>query len=234
MSIFETIKAAVSVPQAAAYYGMKIQRNNMTRCCFHDDHHYRPSPGTRPGAGYTWPLQAMACVSQASPDLMSSMKLNDTYYYCFACLEHGDVIDLVAQLYRESHYAAVQRIARDFGIGPNSPATAAAKPCLPCRNPDEKLCRSVLTDYEQLLMRWKQDYAPATADAPIDDRYVEACQMLPAVTDMIDALFQADAELRARVARQVVQDGTIPQLKARLDKLRKEVPDGSESPCAAA
>ncbi len=116
-----------------------------------------------------------------------------------------------------------------------SPFRLIAIPMIPPhRNPDEDLCRSVLTDYEQLLKRWKQDYAPATADAPIDDRYVEACQMLPAVTDMIDALFQADAELRARVARQVVQDGTIPQLKARLDKLRKEVPDGSESPCAAA
>ena len=203
MTIYTTIKAAVSVPQAAAYYGMNIQRNNMTRCCFHDDHH-------------------------------PSMKLNDTYYYCFACLEHGDVIDLVAQLHRESHYAAVQRIARDFGIDPNSPATAATKPRPPRHNPDEALCRSVLTDYEQLLKRWKRDYAPATADAPIDDRYVEACQMLPAVTDMIDALFQADAELRARVVRQVVQDGTISQLKARLDKMREEVPDGSESPCAAA
>ena len=203
MTVYETIKAAVSVPQAAAYYGMNIQRNNMTRCCFHDDHN-------------------------------PSMKLNDTYYYCFACLEHGDVIDLVAQLHRESHYAAVQRIARDFGIGPNTPASAAAKPHPPRRNSDEVLCRSVLTDYEQLLKRWKLDYAPATADAPIDDRYVEACQMLPAITEMIDVLFQADAELRARVVRQVVQDGTIPQLKARLDKMRKEVPDGSESPCAAA
>ena len=203
MNIYDTIKAAVSVPQAAAYYGMKIQHNYMTRCCFHDDHH-------------------------------PSMKLNDTYYYCFACLEHGDVIDLVARLHRESHYAAVQRIARDFGIGPNSPAPAAAKPHIPHRDPDEALCMSVLIDYEQLLKRWKHDYAPATADAPIDDRYVEACQMLPAVTDMIDTLFQADAELRARVVRQVVQDGTIPQLKARLDKLRKEMPDGSESPCAAA
>ena len=203
MTIYDTIKAAVSVPQAAAYYGMKIQRNNMTRCCFHDDHH-------------------------------PSLKLNDTYFYCFACLEHGDVIDLVARLHRESHYAAVQRIARDFGIGPNSPATAAAKPCLPRRNPDENLCRSVLTDYEQLLKRWKQDYAPATADAPIDDRYVEACQMLPAVTDMIDALFQADAELRARVVRQVVQNGTIPRLKERLDRLRKEAVDDNESPTAAA
>lgn len=203
MTIYDTIKAAVSVPQAAAYYGMKIQHNHMTRCCFHDDHH-------------------------------PSMKLNDTYYYCFACLEHGDVIDLVAQLHRESHYAAVQRIARDFGIDPNSPAPAEAKPYLPRRNPNEAFCRSVLTDYEQLLKRWKNDYAPTTADAPIDDRYVKACQILPAVTDMIDALFQADAELRARVVRQVVQNGTIPRLKERLDKLRKEVPDGKDSPAAAA
>lgn len=203
MTIYETIKAAVSVPQAAAYYGMKVQRNNMTPCCFHNDHH-------------------------------PSMKLNDTYSYCFACLEHGDVIDLVAQLHHECHYAAVQRIARDFGIGLNSPAPAAAKSRPPRRNPDEDLCRSVLTDYEQLLKHWKHDYAPATADASIDDRFVEVCQMLPAVTDIIDVLFQADADLRARVVQQVVQDGTILQLKERLDKLRKEVPDGKGSPASAA
>ena len=182
---------------------MKIQRNNMTRCCFHDDHH-------------------------------PSMKLNDTYFYCFACLEHGDVIDLVAQLHRESHYAAVQRIARDFGIDPNTPASAAAKPRLPRRNPDEDLCRSVLTDYEQLLKRWKNDYAPTTADAPIDDRFVEACQMLPSITAMTNILFLPDADLRARLVRKVMQDNTIPRLKERLDKLRKEVPNDEKSPCAAA
>ena len=203
MTIYETIKAAVSVPQAAAYYGMKIQRNNMTRCCFHDDHH-------------------------------PSMKLNDTYYYCFACLEHGDVIDLVAQLHRESHYAAVQRLARDFGIGPNTPAPAAAKPRLPRRNPDEALCRSVLTDYEQLLKRWKHDYAPATADAPIDDRFVEACQMLPSITAMTNILFLPDADLRTRLVQKVMQDNTIPRLKERLDKLRKEESDDYESTAAAA
>ena len=203
MTIYETIKAAVSVPQAAAYYGMKIQRNNMTRCCFHDD-------------------------------LNPSMKLNDTYYYCFACLEHGDVIDLVAQLHRESHYAAVQRIAKDFGIGPNSPAPAATRLRLPRRNPDEDLCRSVLTDYEQLLKRWKHDYAPATADAPIDDRFVEACQMLPSITAMTNILFLPDADLRARLVRKVMQDNTISQLKERLDNLREEEADDHESTAAAA
>ncbi len=202
MIIYKTIKEAVSVPQAAAYYGMKIQRNNMTCCCFHDDRH-------------------------------PSMKLNDTYFYCFACLEHGDVIDLVAQLHRESHNAAVQRIIRDFGIGPNTPAPAA-KPRIPRRDPDEALCMSVLTDYEHLLKRWKHDYAPATADSPIDDRFVEACQMLPLITAMTNILFLPDADLRARLVREVKQDNTIPRLKERLDKLREEMPDDEESPCAAA
>ena len=203
MTIYDTIKAAVSVPQAAAYYGMKIQRNNMTRCCFHDDHH-------------------------------PSMKLNDTYYYCFACLEHGDVIDLVAQLHRESHYAAVQRIAKDFGIGPNTPASAAAKPHTSQRDSAEALCMSILTDYEQLLKSWKQDYAPITADDPLDDRFVEACQMLPSITAMTNILFLPDADLRARLVQKVMQDNTIPRLKERLDKLRKEESDDYESTAAAA
>ena len=203
MNIYDTIKAAVSVPQAAVYYGMKIQRNNMTRCCFHDDHH-------------------------------PSLKLNDSYFYCFACLEHGDVIDLVAQLHRESHYAAVQRIARDFGIDPNTPAPAAAKPHIPRRDPDEALCMSVLIGYEQLLKRWKQDYAPATADTPIDDRFVEACQMLPSITAMTNILFLPDADLRARLVRKVMQDNTTSRLKERLDKLREEEADDHESTAAAA
>lgn len=203
MNIYDTIKAAVSVPQAAAYYGMKIQRNHMTCCCFHDDHH-------------------------------PSMKLNDTYYYCFACLEHGDVIDLVAQLHRESHYAAMHRIARDVGIGPNTPTPATAKPHIPRRDPDEALCMSVLTDHEQLLKRWKNDYAPASADSPIDDRFVEACQMLPSITAMTNILFLPDADLRTKLVQKVMQDNTILRLKERLDMLREEEADDHESTAAAA
>ena len=52
MSIFETIKAAVRVPQAAAYYGMKIQRNNMARCCFLLPTVEKPTAGWKdPGPG---------------------------------------------------------------------------------------------------------------------------------------------------------------------------------------
>ncbi len=39
MRLFETIKETVTVGQAAEYYGMKIRRNNMICCPFHNDHH---------------------------------------------------------------------------------------------------------------------------------------------------------------------------------------------------
>ena len=39
MRLFETIKETVTVGQAAEYYGMKIGRNNMICCPFHNDHH---------------------------------------------------------------------------------------------------------------------------------------------------------------------------------------------------
>lgn len=39
MSIFEIVKETVSVRQAAECYGLKLNRNNMARCPFHNDRH---------------------------------------------------------------------------------------------------------------------------------------------------------------------------------------------------
>ena len=39
MNLFETVKASVSVPEAARAYGLTVTRHNMTRCLFHDDRH---------------------------------------------------------------------------------------------------------------------------------------------------------------------------------------------------
>lgn len=39
MNIFETVKAAVTVRQAADYYGLKGSRSGMACCPFHNDRH---------------------------------------------------------------------------------------------------------------------------------------------------------------------------------------------------
>ncbi len=37
-TLFETVKSAVSVPKAAAFYGLKANRSGMIRCLYHPDH----------------------------------------------------------------------------------------------------------------------------------------------------------------------------------------------------
>ena len=39
MNLFSQIKAAVTTRQAAEYYGLKVSRNGMTCCPFHQDKH---------------------------------------------------------------------------------------------------------------------------------------------------------------------------------------------------
>ena len=39
MTIYENIKAAISVKQAAEHYGLKASRNSMACCPFHNDRH---------------------------------------------------------------------------------------------------------------------------------------------------------------------------------------------------
>ena len=37
MNLFETVKASVSVPEAARAYGLTVTRHNMAQCPFHVD-----------------------------------------------------------------------------------------------------------------------------------------------------------------------------------------------------
>ena len=59
-------------------------------------------------------------------DRHPSLYVADDHYYCFACGEHGDVIDFVSKLFRLSLYDAAQKLAADFQLTPDKPPSAAA------------------------------------------------------------------------------------------------------------
>lgn len=134
--IFDTLKARITVPQAAAYYGVRIGQNGMCRCPFH-------------------------------PDKTPSMKINETYYYCFGCHTTGDVIDFTARLFNLSPLDAARKLALDFGIDPNTPASAAVAPPRiqqeESQREREGHCASVLIEYERLLKSRQQRFAPRSS-----------------------------------------------------------------------
>lgn len=57
----------------------------------------------------------------------------------------------------------------------------------------------------------------------IDDRFVEACQMLDYIEDMADILTFGALEVRVKTVDMLQQDGMIDRLEERLRRLEKEV-----------
>ena len=197
MTLFELVKQNICVPDAAEHYGLQVSRNGMCSCPFHEDQH-------------------------------PSMKLNERYFYCFGCGATGDVIDFVARLFDLSNYEAAQKLAYDFGIDPDKPPAAAAlrKPEYPLAKAfqkEELHCQRVLCDYLHLLENWKVQCAPQTPDDIIDDRFVEACQMLDYIEDMADILTFGALEVRVKTVDMLQKDGMIDRLEERLKRTEKEV-----------
>lgn len=203
MNLFETVKGAVTVKQAAEYYGLNARRNGMACYPFHDDRH-------------------------------PSMKLNKDYFYCFGCGATGDVIELVSRLFDLSAHEAAQKLAYDFGIDPDkSPAVAAKhKPkyqMVKAFREDELYCQWVLCDYLHLLEDWKVRYAPTSPEDELDDRFVEACQMLDYIEYLADILTVAELEQRVTAVDLLMKNGSIVELDKRLNRLKREVkPHGKE------
>ncbi len=66
-------------------------------------------------------------------------------------------------------------------------------------------------------------YAPKTPEDTLDDRFVEACQMLDHIEDMTDILTFAELEVRVKTVDMLQKDGMIDRLEERLKRTVKEV-----------
>ena len=133
----------------------------------------------------------------------------------------------MARLFDLSSYEAAQKLAQDFGIGPDKPPAAAAlpkpeRPLLKAYRQEEVRCLRVLCDYLHLLERWKVQHAPKRPKDNLDDRFVEACQMLDCVEYLADLLIAAELEQRVKIVEILNKDGLIAGLEERLKRLEKE------------
>ena len=204
MTIYENIKAAISVKQAAEHYGLKVNRNGMACCPFHHDRH----PSMKLNEDYFF---CFGCGAKGDViDLVA--RLFDLSGY-----------DAAQKL------AADFGISTKAGQA----ATAICKPKRPHIRQfreDEMLCFRVLTDYLHLLEDWKVRYAPKTPDKPYDDRFVEALQMHCHIEYMADVLTVGDLEERVALVDELMKSGRIAFLKEYTARKKKEVAHRGEEP----
>ena len=197
MNVFTTVKASISTKEAAARYGVKVNRHGKALCPFHNDRH-------------------------------PSLFVDDDHYHCFACGEHGDVIDFTAKLFGLKLYEAAQKLAYDFGITQDKPPTKAMqekqnrKSDAQRLRENERLCFSALMEYYRLLQEWMVLYAPRTPEDKQDDRFVEACHWLARAEYYLDTLIGGVSYERNEVIEMLMTDGKLKKLQNHLKKHRKE------------
>ena len=196
MTMYETLKAAVPMKQAAEHYGLKVNRNGMVCCPFHNDRH----PSLKLNEEYFF---CFGCGAKGDViDLVA--KLFDLSSYEAA-----------------QRLAADFGISTD----PGQAAVASCKPKRPHIRQfreDEMLCFRVLTDYLHLLEDWKVRYAPKTPDDVLDDRFVEALQMRCHIEYMADVLTVGDLEERVAVVDELMKNGKITFLQDYTARKKKE------------
>ena len=157
-------------------------------------------------------------------DRHPSLYVADDHYHCFACGEHGDVIDFVSKLFHLSLYDAAQKLAADFHLTPDKPPSAAALHAKRVRTEaqqlreNERLCFSVLTDCARVLRSWKVSCASKSLEEAPDERFVEACHKLDEVEYYMDILASGDSHERAEVVRYLLAAGRLDKLKETINR----------------
>ena len=161
-------------------------------------------------------------------DRTPSMKLYEDHFYCFGCGKHGDLVDLLSELFCIPPYEAACKLADDFGVDPYAevPRSAARKELRSFREKQLR-CQRVLSEYLRLLTKWKSQYAPNDPLAEPNDRFVEACQMIDTIDYLTDLLIIGTLEQRIRAVDLLLADGKIDQLEERLKRLKEENENGT-------
>lgn len=156
-------------------------------------------------------------------DKNPSLKLNDTYFYCFGCGASGDVIDFTSALLDLTPVSAAQKLADDFGIDSTAKAATTPKyPQIKKFRENERYCFKVLCEYLHVLEEWKTKYAPKSPDAVIDDRFTEACQMLDYIEYLVDILTVGELDVRVTAVKELLADDKIQDLESRILRIREE------------
>lgn len=172
MNVFDAIKQAVTTKQAAEMCGLKIRRNNMVSCPFHND-------GT-PSMKVDNRFHCFGCGADGDViDFVSRL-------YGFSSLEAAQKI------------ASDFEISYDMKPVKAKPKKAIRKKLdAQIYAEAEQQCFRVLSDYYHLLKKWEIDYAPSMDDAIWHPLFVEALQKKSHLEYLLDILVFGELEEKA-------------------------------------
>ena len=198
-NVFEAVKQSVSTREAAEFYGIKVSRNGMACCPFHDD--------KNPSMKVDQRFHCFGC--GADGDVIDfTAKLFD--------LSPKEAAEKLAQdfgLIYDSQAPPRRRYVRQ--------KTEAQK-----FREDRQQCYRVLSDYYYLLKKWEADHSPRTPEEEPHPCFVEAIQKKTYVEYLLDLfLYESEEEQKAWIAEHTAE---ITHLERRLKIMAENKPTNRE------
>ena len=190
MSIFEAVKQSVTTRQAAERYGIRVERNGMCRCPFHED----KTPSMKLDRRY----YCFGCGATGDViDFVSRLR---------------GIGSMEAAILLAQDFAIPYEGSADKPCKPQKQNTDEQN-----YQHMERYCFRVLLDYYRLLCRWKEDYAPQTPEDGYHPRFVEALQKLSLIAYLLDELLGGDMQARASVVIEYGEE--VRKLEQRMAEL---------------
>ena len=198
-NVFEAVKQSVSTREAAELYGIKVKRNGMACCPFHDD--------KNPSMKVDQRFHCFGC-GEDGDVIDFTAKLFD--------LSPKEAAEKLAQdfgLIYDSQAPPRRRYVRQ--------KTEAQK-----FREDRQRCYRVLSDYYYLLKKWGIDHSPRTPEEEPHPRFVEAIQKKTYVEYLLDLfLYESEEEQKAWIAEHTAE---ITHLERRLKIMAENKPTNRE------
>ena len=197
MSPFDVVRENLTARQVAEYYGLKVNRNGMACCPFHDDR----SPSMKIDNRY----YCFGCLAKGDAvDYVARM---------FGLRPKAAAEKICADL-----GLAYDRDRR--GSPPRAKPVKTKKTDEQLFKEAEKYVFFVLCDYHDKLLKWKTESAPKSPDEEFHPYFVEALQEIDHVEYLLDTLLTGDISDRALLITD--NGGKIIELKRRLNEFRSE------------
>ena len=177
MNLFEAVKQNVTTRQAAERYGIRIRRNGMAVCPFHNDKNPSMKLDRRFHCfGCQADGDAVDFVSRlfGLPSKEAAMKIADDFGISYDSRQKPSIRPKIREPTPEQKYQQ-----------------------------EENHCYKILSDYFHLLRKWEKQYAPQRTDEVWHPLFVEALQRKSHVEYQLDVLlYGTSEEKKALVAEQ--------------------------------
>lgn len=200
MSIFQTVKENVTARQAAEQYGLRISRNGMICCPFHDDRH----PSMKVDKGFC----CFAC--GAKGDVI-------TFAADFFHLAPLEAAKKLAEDFQIPIFTDNAK-KRNTSKKKEKPKKTLYQTEKKFEEWEQESIR-ILSDYLYLLEEWKIRYAPKTLEEEWEAEFIEACHQNEKINYYLDLL--VFGELQDRIDFLLDSGKDVKRIEERMEEYKR-------------